>query len=321
MTLSCFVGCYLGISVEDPSRQRELTVYTSSVAADSLFRMLVSRGWAKPIPHGRALIFVAGMAISSWLYSRDRCTPGTHSSSMKWIVGNRSAETPQIIAPSVDKYIFQGLGLTNKTFSNPKYADALYVLSGFSRGFLAGVALRFVGMLISRRFTAKAFKEKLMFSSFLSLLVGLYRLAVVLTTKAGQQQGTISALLSGAVSGLSAFFSPSIELSMFAAAKTIDALIRVPPVDPNQENSTTPKRIGFRARMSNKATQLVKLTFAFSCALVYYNVIFENHNVRPSYFKFLLTTSAGHLRQMPVLSKKFMSELKIPNFTPKNAFD
>jgi hypothetical protein len=237
---------------------------------------------------------------------------------MKWIAGTRSTDVPQIIAPSVDRYIFKGLGLSKETLKNPKFSDVFYVLSGFSRGFLAGLALRFVGMLISRRFTAKAFKEKLMFSSFLSLLVGLYRLALVCTTKKGEKPTTLNALLTGATSGLSAFFSPSIELSMFAAAKTVDALIRVPPVDPNQQGAP---RVGLRQRLSNKSTQLVKLTFAFACALVYYNVVFENHNVRPSYFKFLITTSAGHLKHMPTVSKGMMADLKIPNFTPKGAFD
>lgn len=305
--------------MEDPNRQRELTVYTSSVAADSVFRMLVSRGWAKPIKHGRALVFIAGLAISSWLYSRNRTTPGTHTSSMRWIAGNRSAERPVVFTPSIDR----SLGIKQEEIKTDTQKDVAYVLNGTIRGFSAGVGLRFMGMLLSRRFTAAAFKDKLTFSTFLGLMVGLYRLVVVLTSKPGERMGTIPALLAGAVSGLSSFFSPSIELSMFAAAKTIDALIRPPPVDPNAPaapNGAPPRR-GFRARMGDKSTQLVKLTFAAVCALVYYCVVFENHNVRPSYMKFLQTTSANNLKQMPRISRHMMKELGTPNFTPAGAFD
>lgn len=309
------MACYLGISVEDPNRQRELTVYTSSVAADSLFRMLVSRGRMKPIKHGRALVFVAGLAISSWLFSRNRTTPGTHTSSMRWIAGNRTAENPVVFTKSIDRAI----GLSPESFKTPVRKDIAYVLNGAIRGFSAGVGLRLIGMILSRRFTVSAFKDKLQFSSFLALLVGLYRLIVTLTSKPGEQMGTVASLVAGAVSGLSSFLSPSIEISMFAAAKTVDALIRAPPADPNAPNG--PPRRGFRQRMGEKSTQLVKLTFAFACALVYYCVVFENHNVRPSYMKFLQTTSANNLKQMPRISKHLMKELGTPNFTPAGAFD
>lgn len=313
--LSCFVACYLGISVEDPNRQRELTVYTSSVAVDSLFRMLVARGWAKPLKHGRALIFVAGLAISSWLFSRNRTTPGTHTSSMRWIAGNRLAERPVVFTRAID----QSLGIKSESLQTTTQKDTAYVLNGAIRGFTAGMGLRLIGMILSRRFNAAAVIDKFKFSSFLGLLVGLYRLVTVLTSKPGEQMGTTASLLAGTISGLSSFFSPSIELSMFAAGKTVDALIRPPPADPNAPNG--PRRNGFRQRMGQKSTQLVKLTFAVACALVYYCVVFENHNVRPSYMKFLQTTSANNLKQMPRISKHMMRELGTPNFTPLNAFD
>ena len=313
MTVSCFIATYLGISVEDPARQRELTVYTSSVAADTVFRTLVSRGWAKPIPHGRTLIFMTGLAISSWLHARKRCTPGTHTSSMNWIAGHRNAEKAQIVSPAVDNTLLSLAGISPSVLKESKFKDLFWVLSGFIRGFSAGIGLRLIGMILSRHFTARAFLEKLRFSSFLGLLVGLYRLGVALTSKADEPQSTFSALLSGAAGGLSSFLYPSIELSMFAAAKTVDALLRTDPAaDTNAPH---------HHKRSPKSTQLVKLTFAACCALVFYAVVFENHNVRPSYMKFLHTTSAGHLRQMPSISKGFMAELKTPNLTPPGAFD
>lgn len=254
------------------------------------------------------------MAISSWLHARDRCTPGTHTSSMNWVAGHRNSDKPHLLAPSIDGPLLALMGQSPNVLKQKQHRDLFYVLSGFLRGFTAGFALRLVGMIISRHFSARAFLEKLRFSSFLALLVGLYRLGVVLTSKVGESQGTLSALLSGTASGLSSFLYPSIELSMFAAAKTVDALVRTDVADPNNPQQQ-------HRRRGPKSTQLVKLTFAACCALVFYAVVFENHNVRPSYMKFLHTTSAGHLRQMPAISKGFMAELHTPNLTPPGAFD
>lgn len=56
-----------------------------------------------------------------------------------------------------------------------------------------------------------------------------------------------------------------------------------------------------------------KLLFSLSCAVVYYNSIFENHNVRPSYWKWLVKQSNYSLTQVKDCSPYFSKELGIPN--------
>lgn len=290
--------------------------------------MLVSRGLAVPIKHGRALIFLAGMALTGMLHAEKRTTPGTHQSTMNWIAGKRVTEEPHIISNSIDRYLLPALGMNRDTLKNSSHKDLIYVVSGFARGFVAGFGLRLMGMLLSRKFTMKAFQEKLRFSSFLSLLSGLYRLGIVLTSKRGESS-PMSGLFSGIISGLAAFVYPSIELSMYTSAKTVDALIRSPPPQ-DAQSAQQPPQDGkapdatahpHHRRRSPRSTQLVKLTFAFACALVWYCVCFENHNVRPSYMKFLHVTSDFNLNQLPGIAAKMGKELGIPNLTPKGAFD
>lgn len=56
-----------------------------------------------------------------------------------------------------------------------------------------------------------------------------------------------------------------------------------------------------------------KLLFASSCALVYYTSVFENHNVRPSYWKWLVRQSNYSLTQVKQISPYLAKELGIPH--------
>lgn len=61
-----FFGSLLAILIERPSRRRALAFYVANLGSETLYQILVSRGYFTPIPNGRYILFT--VALTSLLY-------------------------------------------------------------------------------------------------------------------------------------------------------------------------------------------------------------------------------------------------------------
>lgn len=65
-----FMSSVCALMIERPSRRNLLCLYVSNVATETLFNMLCSRGYCRPIPHGQVIIFGASMALLAYYFRR-----------------------------------------------------------------------------------------------------------------------------------------------------------------------------------------------------------------------------------------------------------
>lgn len=63
-----FMSSVCALLIERPSRRNLLCLYVSNVATETLFNMLCSRGYCRPLPHGQVMIFGASMALLSYYF-------------------------------------------------------------------------------------------------------------------------------------------------------------------------------------------------------------------------------------------------------------
>jgi len=67
--VQCFLpgvfASYLALLIERPGRRPALAFYMANMSSELLFKMLVHKGYLRPLPHGETLLFMVGMAC--WL--------------------------------------------------------------------------------------------------------------------------------------------------------------------------------------------------------------------------------------------------------------
>lgn len=90
--------------MESRSRHKELTVFASSLLAETLFRMGVSRGFFVNVPNGVPLVFAISVMILLYYYNYEQDCLGNSKSFLKLIVGERE-EPQQFITSSMDAKI------------------------------------------------------------------------------------------------------------------------------------------------------------------------------------------------------------------------
>lgn len=115
--IACFLGTYFGISVESKTRHKELTVFASSLLAETLFRMGVSRGFLRNVPNGVPLVFAISVMILLYYYNYEEDCLGNSKSFLKLVVGERN-EPQSFFSSSIDTTVLKLFGLTKGTIKN-----------------------------------------------------------------------------------------------------------------------------------------------------------------------------------------------------------
>eukprot|EP01137_Pigoraptor_chileana_P019424 Opistho-2@80448 len=160
-----------------------------------------------------------------------------------------------------------------------------YALAGLARSFGFGFAAKFTVALISglvrgrpRKAVADAFgKKNLLTGAFLGVMVGGYRALVCgMRHVTGCERGRHHAI-AGFVVGWATLLAPNHELSMWLVSKACEAAYY------GAAEKGTVRRHYYGDL----------LLFSVACSILFHASMFEPHNVRKSYWEFLMSASTG----------------------------
>ncbi|KAL1464626.1 hypothetical protein WDU94_004256, partial [Cyamophila willieti] len=85
--IPCFISSLGAILVERPSRRSLLSLYVTNVASETVFHMLTSRGYIKPVPLGEVIIFATSMATLAYFYKTSINKDDSIYSLLRFVVG------------------------------------------------------------------------------------------------------------------------------------------------------------------------------------------------------------------------------------------
>ncbi|XP_057338608.1 transmembrane protein 135-like [Microplitis mediator] len=85
--LPSFLSSLAAIIIERPSRRTLLCLYVANIATETLFRMIVWRGYIEPIPYGNVYIFGASMATLLYFFRSEKPKSDSIFKILKFIVG------------------------------------------------------------------------------------------------------------------------------------------------------------------------------------------------------------------------------------------
>ncbi|RWS06050.1 transmembrane protein 135-like protein, partial [Dinothrombium tinctorium] len=81
-----FIGSFMAIGIERPSRRATLAFYVTNVASEALFRKLVSKGYLKAVPYGEVLIFTASIATLVYMIQKNVYKKDALSIGLKFLI-------------------------------------------------------------------------------------------------------------------------------------------------------------------------------------------------------------------------------------------
>jgi len=174
------------------------------------------------------------------------------------------------------------------------------LLRGFIVGYCLRAAVALVGALANKR--TRTHPSRLLGSLFsdAALRTGLFlalwgglRLAVAcLLRHARNKDDRLNALVAGGVSGLSAIFSPSLDVSMYLLFKMFEGVYRV----------------GVKRDVIRPIPHGDSLLFALGCGLLFFTSVLEPYNMRPNYFRFINKCSGSRYSMFEWPAKAYAPE-------------
>ncbi|XP_076373985.1 LOW QUALITY PROTEIN: transmembrane protein 135-like [Tachypleus tridentatus] len=90
--IPAFTGSFLAILIERESRRQPLALYVLNIASETIFRMLVTRGYAQPIPQGEVLIFSLTMGILMYVIRKKGFSKDLVGIGMRFLLGSEEAK-------------------------------------------------------------------------------------------------------------------------------------------------------------------------------------------------------------------------------------
>ncbi|XP_030850862.1 transmembrane protein 135-like isoform X1 [Strongylocentrotus purpuratus] len=307
--LSSFPACCIAILTERKSRRGMLALYTTNLAMEVLFNMCKQRGFVSPIKNGEVLLFAAASAIIFFLLRKGNCLTKDAKSALKLLVGNSempaseqesnqdtgpsSSHPGQQDSPSFTQFLPKMLQTTITNFINrlkdlSKHSLCLhessclyYSLEAFLRRFFLGYTIQgFINVLraLSSAFSnpgeiprALYHKDNFSLGLFLGFYSGLFRSISCLLRRLRNKDNPIHGLLAGFIAGLSAMFYRSKTLSLYLTSKAAENVffklqdLKYLPIIPHGD----------------------VLLYALTTSVVLQAAVFEPHQIRPAYWKFL----------------------------------
>jgi len=301
-----FIAALAGIAIEKSSRRTELAVYVANQAIELYYHMLVSRGLIPPIRHGREILFTLSFSVLVYFHKHHRhLLPGSVNSLLKVIIGVEN--NMDIIEKHVSKFYFwykqhmpefieclfsEDENTSSHRLCKHSYGCKTYAFVGFLKAFLLGLAIKasfvfFPAIVLNPKNFFSGFasniykvlgKSTLQFALFWGIMSGGPRGTECLLRYIRGVDDGVNSVIAGFVGGLGVVFFSSIELAMYIASKAVETL--------------------FYFAVERKITKSRKhgeiLLFAFCTASLFYASAYEPHNIRESYFSWLLKASRGH---------------------------
>lgn len=291
------IAGFVGISLEKKSRRTELALYVANLTTELVYNMCVRKGIIKPVKHGSTVLF--GVASSVLLYALakepENCAL---RSAILFFLGK---EDDTLLAGPLRHLLFwrDSKSLQRKiTFPVNRtkhclHRDPCYMacITALVRSWLIGsmsmLAINLVKTAISgRKLKAEALLDGVFATgNFLGGLAGGYRLLNCLLRKLRDKEDGWNDVLAGGTAGaLSYHFFPhkSTELSMYVASKAAQSIWDMMII----RNVVAPSKYGS------------SLLFSGCVGLMFWAAVFEPHDLRPSYFKFLVKFGAGQFTHL-----------------------
>ncbi|XP_034034251.1 transmembrane protein 135 [Thalassophryne amazonica] len=319
---SALPASYFAILLERKSRRGLLTIYMTNLATETLFRMGVTRGFLKPIKHGEVFLFCITASLFMFFF---RCKDGLKGftfSGLKFVIGKEEIPThsavteqeyPQVHArtTAVESQELQVsrrkrlIDFTKKLLESvckfgPRhrcckhYEDncIAYCIKGFVRMFSVGYMIQcclkvpsaFRQMFSKPSLLPSLFynKENFQLGAFLGSFVSIYKGTSCFLRWLRDLDDELHALIAGFLAGMSMFFYKSTTISMYLFSKLVETMYFK----------------GIEAGQLPYFPHADTIIYAISTAICFQAAVMEVHNLRPSYWKFLLRLTKGRFALM-----------------------
>lgn len=313
------ISSYLALVIEKPARRQALAFYMLNLASEIVYRMMVTKGYFKPLPQGETLLFA--LSLAAWYHfiktygfghdpvsaiakslvgrseAKSRSSKKTDSVEGDHKMALEGARESPVSGDRFDRYLARWapgkLGQRHACCPHPEASCLRYVLEPLPSRFAIGYAIQVLLRLSSRPFELLQAPEatlgqaisspgSLRFGLFIASLVSSGRLVSCLLRHLEGRERPWHASLAGFVAGLSMLWAPRSSLSMYVMWKAVE------------QYYLQAAREGLV-----KGVQFTILSiYAASAATVLYTFALEPQFVRPSYMKFLDRLSDHRLHQL-----------------------
>lgn len=313
--LNAFLGSCLYLFIEKPHRRVELAVYVMNQAAETLFKMAVSRKLAIPIPGGLTLLFAMSWSVLVAFYKYRPANLGNNVGGlMKFFIGSEQKKSwfERIVSKTIP-------GKPNCKLCEHRGFCLHYSIMGFGQSFILAFLFKSVFGLLSLLVRPKVLfsnqvwrrlldialnKYTFRFSLFLGLLSGLERIVHCILKRVRGKEDATNSLIAGFTAGLSSALIQSPDISMWVVAKAAETL--------------------FRYAVDTKKIKPIKhgevLLYSFCTAVLFYGSLWEPDCLRPSYLQFLLRTTGGRYDEYFACSHGLREEFNSGNWYKNGIF-
>lgn len=311
------LSSYLSLIIEKPSRRQALAFYMLNLASEIVYRMIVTKGYFRPIKHGETLLFALSLAAWYHLIKTAGFGHDPVSAAVKVLIGRDEAKSRasskkaieaqeaerskhhQRAAESepalIDRLSTEWLRCSRHQSCPHKEATCLhYVLGPMPTRFLIGYGIQTVLKLTAKPAAliqapgatlraSLAAPASFRFGLFLVSLVSGGRLTSCLLRRlSNSNEPAWHGSASGFVAGLSMLWAPRSSLSMYVMWKAVEQYY-----------------LQAARRGQVRLFEFTILTiYAVSAATILYTFALEPRFVRPSYMKFLDNLSDHRLHQL-----------------------
>ncbi|XP_048767436.2 transmembrane protein 135-like isoform X2 [Ostrea edulis] len=323
-------ACALSVSVERADRRGLLAIYMANVATETAYRMVLSRGWIKPVKHGEVLLFSVASAIYLYFFRKGRL-PDQTKSALSFLVGKeelpitekREEPTPRrhgnrLLNQLTQNETFQRINTSLQ--STPKhwlcqhsYGCVHYVVKSFVKmfglGFLVQGGVKLLGALPRMHKNPKAILHALIhqdnfrLGAFLGCFSAIFKTVNCLLRWLRNKDSETYGLLGGFLAGWSMLWYKSSTIALYTAYKLAEVLYF--------KGITR----GFLPYI--RCADII--IYSLSTAFVFHVAVLEPHNLRPAYWSFLLKVTGNRFSMMnrKLLEPLYKDAAKIaPDYWP-----
>ncbi|XP_072178513.1 transmembrane protein 135-like [Diadema setosum] len=309
--IACFPACVIAILLERKGRRGMLALYTMNLAMEVVFNMLVQRGHVTPVRYGEVLLYAISSAVLFLMFRMGNCLSKDAQSALRLLVGGcelpasqqessqdreqpSSQSTSSQEAPNFTQFLPKQLQLLITNFIKRlqdrskhslclhQFSCAYYSTEAFARRFFLGYTIQgFINVLKalpslvrkpSTLIKALYHKDNFSLGLFLGFYSGLFRSLNCLLRWLRNKDNPLHGFLAGFVAGLSAIFYRSKTISLYVLSKVAENVffkmqdLKYLPYIPHGDI----------------------LLYAIGTSIVLQAAVFEPHNIRPAYWRFLL---------------------------------
>eukprot|EP01125_Pyxidicula_operculata_P000515 TRINITY_DN10525_c0_g1_i2.p1 TRINITY_DN10525_c0_g1~~TRINITY_DN10525_c0_g1_i2.p1 ORF type:complete len:429 (+),score=56.25 TRINITY_DN10525_c0_g1_i2:177-1289(+) len=312
----------LGTLIEKPARRYELALYGSNIGLETLFLMMMARGWIKPIKNGMVYVFAATFSLLLYYYRhKSQYLTYLPNMFMDLLVGREGKQ--DFLEKKLFKIMGSITGENNKRSNQEDKSKTEWnmqdvLIGGAIRNFLYGYLIQQTINMLKSMISSKNsiftsisnnHSNAKQFGIFLGLLgassrglpILLNKLLLLASLKPKNHQSLIT-ILSGFLSGLTAFLWSSTDVTMYLLVRGLEAVANE----------------GIDKKMIPKIPYFVELLYGFSSSLCLYGIVFERYTVRASYTRFLEKATDGEISHFAQLSPHLAKASGLPTQRPSN---